>query len=109
MLIHESVPSNISCKSFKIINAKFLLWSQLTKWLAHLRFTSKVQVSVITFSMQLKPSPHVKRVKVNALPKVVGFLRVLGFPPTGKVDRVGLVKGPTVIGKCCCGDPVLHT
>ena len=26
---------------------------------------------------------------VNALPKVVGFLRVLWFPPTGKVDRVG--------------------
>jgi hypothetical protein len=41
---------------------------------------------VSTFSMRLEPSPHVKRVKVNALPKVVGFLR---FPPTGKVDRVG--------------------
>jgi hypothetical protein len=26
---------------------------------------------------------------VNALPKVVGFLLVLRFPPTGKVDRVG--------------------
>ena len=26
---------------------------------------------------------------VNALPKVVGFLRVLRFPPTGKVDWVG--------------------
>jgi hypothetical protein len=26
---------------------------------------------------------------VNALPKVVGFPRVLRFPPTGKVDRVG--------------------
>ena len=25
---------------------------------------------------------------VNALPKVVGFLRVLRFPPTGKVDWV---------------------
>ena len=25
---------------------------------------------------------------VNILPKVVGFLRVLRFPPTGKVDRV---------------------
>jgi hypothetical protein len=38
--------------------------------------------------MPLEPSPHVKRVKVNALPNVVGFLRVLRFPPTGKVDRV---------------------
>ena len=27
--------------------------------------------------------------KVNALPKVVGFPRVLRFPHTGKVDRVG--------------------
>ncbi len=26
---------------------------------------------------------------VNALPKVVGSLRVLRFPPTGNVDRVG--------------------
>ena len=25
----------------------------------------------------------------NAFGKVVGFLRVLWFPPTGKVDRVG--------------------
>ena len=42
--------------------------------------------------MRLEPSPHVKRVKVNALPKVVGSSsssRVLRFPPTGKVDRVG--------------------
>jgi hypothetical protein len=29
------------------------------------------------------------QLKVNALPKVVGFPRVLRFPPTGKVDRVG--------------------
>jgi hypothetical protein len=49
----------------------------------------QVQVSVRTFSMRLEPGPHVKRVKVNALPKVVGFLRVLRFPPTGKVDGVG--------------------
>ena len=28
---------------------------------------------------------------VNALPKVVGFLRVLRFPPTGNVDWVGWV------------------
>jgi hypothetical protein len=26
---------------------------------------------------------------VNVLPKVVGYLRVLRFPPTGNVDRVG--------------------
>ena len=32
---------------------------------------------------------HVKRVELNVLPKVVDFFRVLRFPPTGKVDRVG--------------------
>jgi hypothetical protein len=57
--------------------------------------------------MRLEPSPHVKRVKVNALPKVVGFLRVLWFPPTGKVTGWVRQKGPTVIGICCCGDPAL--
>jgi hypothetical protein len=31
---------------------------------------------------------------VNALLKVVGFLRVLRFPPTGNVDRVGWDKPP---------------
>ena len=58
--------------------------------------------------MRLEPSPHVKRVKVNALPKVVGFLRVLRFPPTG-TELTGWFrqKGPTVIGICCCGDPAL--
>ena len=36
----------------------------------------------------LEPSPSYEMSIVNALPKVVGFLRVLRFPPTGKVDRV---------------------
>jgi hypothetical protein len=36
--------------------------------------------------MRLEPSPHVKRVKANALPKFVGFVRVLRFPSTGKVE-----------------------
>jgi hypothetical protein len=30
-----------------------------------------------------------RKESVNALPKVVGFLRVLWFPPTGKVDSEG--------------------
>jgi hypothetical protein len=33
-------------------------------------------------------SPLRTWVRVNALPKVLGFLRVLRFPPTGKVDRI---------------------
>ena len=50
---------------------------------------SVAKASERTFSMRLEPSPHTKRLKVNALPKVVGFLRALRFPPTGKADRVG--------------------
>jgi hypothetical protein len=64
----------------------------VAKWLAHLPFTSEAAGSSLSenfLNATRKPSPRVKRVKVNALPKVVGFLRVLRFPPTGKVDRVG--------------------
>ena len=59
----------------------------VAKWLDYSPFTSKVASS--NPSSVLGPSPHVKRAQVNALRKVVGFLRVLRFPPTGKVDRVG--------------------
>jgi hypothetical protein len=38
----------------------------------HAPLRPQVQASVRTFSMRLEPSLHVKRVKVNALPKVVG-------------------------------------
>ena len=47
------------------------------------------RLSSVRFTLDLKPSPHVKRGIVNALPKVVDFLRVLRFPPTGKVGWVG--------------------
>ena len=69
----------------------YSIGASVAKWLAHLPFTSEAAGSNLfaTFSMRLEPSPHAKRVKVNALPKVVGFPRVLRFPPTGKVDRVG--------------------
>ena len=32
---------------------------------------------------------NMRKESANALPKVVGFLRVLQFPPTGNADRVG--------------------
>jgi hypothetical protein len=35
------------------------------------------------------------------------FVIIFWFPHAGKVDRVGEVKGPTVIGICCSGDPAL--
>ena len=49
--------------------------------------------------MRFELSPHVKRVKVYALSKVVGFLRALRFPPTGKVDRVGWFKQYLILKK----------
>ena len=56
--------------------------------LNHSAFTSKITHSILSrFSMWLQPSPYVKKVQVNARPYVVRFLRVLRFPPTGKVDR----------------------
>jgi hypothetical protein len=92
-----------------IVNLQSFYGASVAKWLAHLLSSLRLQVqaSVRTFSMRLELSPHAKTVKVNALPKDVGFLRVLQFPPTGKVDRVGEAKGPTVISLCCCGDPSL--
>ena len=68
-----------------------LFGASVAKWLAHLPSPLRLQAqaSMRTFSMRLEPSPHVKRVKVNALPKFVGFPRTLGFPPTAKVDRMG--------------------
>jgi hypothetical protein len=59
--------------------------------------------------MRLEAIPHVKRVKVNTLPKVVGFLRVLRFPPKGKVDRQGALdkRAHSNWHICCCGDPAL--
>ena len=87
-------------------------------------FTSKVAGSNLSWNffelaMRLEPSPHVKRVKVDTLLKVVGFLQVLRFPPTGKVDRVGdkthnnsangqtLGTRLTLVGICCRGGHVL--
>jgi hypothetical protein len=62
----------------------------VVKWLAHYfsPLRSQDQISVRTFSMRLEPSPLAKRAKVNALPKVLGPLRVLQFSPTGKADGV---------------------
>jgi hypothetical protein len=49
--------------------------ASVARWLTHLPFTFKIARSVLSEKF-LEPSLHVKRVKVNALPKVVGFLRV---------------------------------
>jgi hypothetical protein len=43
----------------------------------------------IPFQRPIRFLPETDYPRDCALPKVVGFLRVLRFPPTGKVDRVG--------------------
>ena len=45
-------------------------------------FTAEIVASILATDRRVKS-------RQNALPKVVGFLRVLPFPPTRKVDRVG--------------------
>ncbi len=45
----------------------------------------------VQFPLGTTYDSYMKRVSQRSLPKVVGFLRVLRFPPTGNVDRVGWV------------------
>ena len=59
----------------------------VAKWLDYSPFTCKVDCR--GFESQQCSRTQSSRAQVNALRKVVGFLRVLRFPPTGKVDRVG--------------------
>ena len=67
--------------------------ASVAKWLAHLPFTSEAAGSSLSENFlnanRTQSSCEKSKKKVNALPKVVGFLQVLRFPPTGKVDRVG--------------------
>ena len=67
------------------------LGASVAKWLAHLPFTSEAAGSSLSenFLNATRTQSSCEKSKVNAMPKVVGFLRVLRFPPTGKVDRVG--------------------
>ena len=57
----------------------------------HSPFTSKAPSSIPSkvILMWTRTQSSCEKSVVNALPKVVGFLRVLRFPPTGKVDWVG--------------------
>jgi hypothetical protein len=67
--------------------SEFLCGASVAKWLAHLPFTYEAAGSSLSenFSMRLEPSPHLKRVKVNTLPKVVVFPGDFGFLPQGKL------------------------
>ncbi len=55
------------------------------------RLQWKTALTWVQFPLGTTYDSYVERVIVSALPKVVGFLRVLQFPHTGNVDRVGWV------------------
>ena len=53
-----------------------------------MRFTTSI-IRLPNYMGSILATDSCETESVNALPKVVGFLRVLRFLPTGKVDRVG--------------------
>ena len=61
----------------------------MAQWSEHSPFTSEVAGSILSENFlnvtRAQCSTHVKRASQHSLPKVVGFLRVLRFPPTGKL------------------------
>ena len=64
-----------------------VLYSGQTTCLLPLRFRVRSPLRFILMWTRIRSS--CQKSIVNALPKVVDFLRVLRFPPTGKVDRGG--------------------
>jgi hypothetical protein len=63
----------------------------VAKWLAHLPFTSEAAGSNLTEYIlnATRTQSSCEKSKSQRSAEVVGFPRVLRFPPTGKVDRVG--------------------
>ena len=49
-------------------------------------------------NVTLCSSSH-KKANVKALPKVMGFVQVLWFPPTANGDRVGNIGDPILVAK----------
>ena len=82
----------------------------MAKWLAHLRFTSKTVGSSFSenFLDVTRTQSSCEKSKGQRSAESRGFSP--GTPVSshmGKVGGVGWVKGPTVIGICCCGDLAL--
>jgi hypothetical protein len=75
-----------------IIHSSTKYGASVAKWLAHLPFTSEAAGSNLTgyfLNATRTQSSCEKSKKSQRSAEVVGFPRVLRFPPTGKVDRVG--------------------
>ena len=63
----------------------------MAKWLTHLPFTSEAAGSSLgeNFLNATRTQSSCEKSKCQRSAESRGFLRVLRFPPTGKVDRVG--------------------
>ena len=78
---------------FDMVNAHYVIIDFRAKFFIKIQNqasdTSRSLPSFSSAPFLLRAVPSERLGQVYALPKVVGFLRVLRFPPTGKVDRVG--------------------
>ncbi len=61
------------------------LGASVAQWSERWPFTSEVAGPIPSENILNPTAPFVGKELVNTLPKVVGFLRALRFPPTGKL------------------------
>ena len=78
----------------------------MAQWSEHSPFTSEVAGSILreNFLVEKRVSQptHVKRVSQPTLLKVVGFLRALQFPPTGKLTGCVRINTAREVNLNCC-------
>jgi hypothetical protein len=85
MILSAIVKSCVACKMIKYKK------DHKTNKHTHANIAAVVRASAFHLWVRGFDSRYglVRKESVKALSKVVGFLRVLRFPPTRKVDRVG--------------------
>ena len=71
------------------VGASYLVGASVAKWLAHLPFTSEAAGSSLSENFLNATRTQSSCEKSKSQRSAESFLRVLRFPPTGKVDRVG--------------------
>ncbi len=80
--------------------------ASVAQWLERSPFTSEVAGSILSENFlnvtRAQCSTHVKKKFINTLPKVVGFLRALRFPPTGKLTGWARINTVRKVYIHCC-------
>jgi hypothetical protein len=79
--------NKISTQQLLIVKSCFVMLKAINSFVSYAFY-----LSLNTSSYFSKITFHIWKESVNAPPKVVGFLRMLRFPPTWKIDRVGQAK-----------------